>query len=435
MVSTHHRLSHPDYGPARDRDDFDALKCCRNVTVMPSSKWTFASRFRRNAFGWRSSLPIQRLKEAISEIRSAARADGALGAEGAVLLLEKLSPALEHVDSSSGALGSAVNRAIEALVPLIAAADVAPAARERWLERLFEALQDDQMPYIESLGEHWGTLCVTPSLASDWADRLLPLVTHVLEAEGFNYFVGVVPCLSALYAAGRFEEIVELVRRDRLSSWWYRRWAVDALVCLGRPGDALRLAEASRGLNAPESAIARTCETILLESGMTEEAYERYAFAANRAGTYLATFRAITKKYPGKAPATILSHLVRSEPGSEGKWFAAAKDAGLFDQAIALSRQSPTDPKTLIRAARDFETKQSRFAMDCALCALQWMEAGYGYEVSMTDVTDAYDALIAAASANQVSKGAVDDCVRSLIRNADSLVGRALHTRMEADRR
>ncbi|SAL53616.1 hypothetical protein AWB73_05775 [Caballeronia turbans] len=113
------------------------------------------------------------------------------------------------------------------------------------------------MPYIESLGEHWGTLCVTPALASDWADRLLPLVTHVLEAKRFNYSVGVVPCLSALYAAGRFEEIVKLVPRDRLSSWWYRRWAVDALVCLGRPGDALRLAEASRGLNAPEGAIAR----------------------------------------------------------------------------------------------------------------------------------------------------------------------------------
>ncbi|CAL8481433.1 hypothetical protein [Caballeronia sp. S22] len=401
---------------------------------MPSPKWTFVSRFRRNAFGWRSSLPIQRLKEAVSEIRSVARADGALAAEGAVLLLEKLSPALEQVDSSSGALGSAVNRAIEALVPLIAAADVAPAVRERWLERLFEALQDDQMPYIESLGEHWGSLCVTPELASQWADRLLPLVTHVLQAEGFNYFVGVVPCLSALYAAGRFEEIVELVHRDRLSSWWYRRWAVEALVCLGRPGDALRLAEASRGLNAPESAIARVCETILLASGITEEAY-RYAIAANRAGTYLATFRAITKKYPGKAPETILSDLVRSEPGSEGKWFAAAKDAGLFDQAIALSRRSPTDPKTLIRAARDFETKQSRFAMECALCALQWMEAGYGYEVSMTDVTDAYDALVAAASASQVSKAAVDNSVRRLIRNADSLVGRALHTRIDADRR
>ncbi|BBQ02549.1 hypothetical protein BSFA1_76770 (plasmid) [Burkholderia sp. SFA1] len=163
---------------------------------------------------------------------------------------------------------------------------------------------------------------------------------------------------------------------------------LECALRLGRPGDALRLAEASRGLNAPESAIARTCETILLESGMTEEAYERYAFAANRAGTYLATFRAITKKYPGKAPEAILSDLVRSEPGSEGKWFAAAKDAGLFTQAVALSRRSPTDPKTLIRAARDFETKQSPFAIECALCALQWMEAGYGYDVSMTDVTD-----------------------------------------------
>ncbi|SAL51647.1 hypothetical protein AWB72_05480 [Caballeronia concitans] len=69
--------------------------------------------------------------------------------------------------------------------------------------------------------------------------------------------------------------------------------------------------------------------------------------------------------------------------------------------------------------------------MECALCALQWMEAGYGYEVSMTDVTDGYDALVAAASVSKVSKAAVDDCVRSLIRNADSLVGRALHTRME----
>ncbi len=97
-----------------------------------------------------------------------------------VLLLERLSPALEQVDSSSGALGSAVDRAIETLVPLIAAADVESAVRERWLERLFEALQDDQVPYIESLGEHWGSLCVAPELASQWADRLLPLVMHVL---------------------------------------------------------------------------------------------------------------------------------------------------------------------------------------------------------------------------------------------------------------
>ena len=40
-------------------------------------------------------------------------------------------------------------------------------------------------------------------------------------------------------------------------------------------------------------------------------------------------------------------------PGEEGKWFAAAKDAGLYDEAIALARRTPTDPRTLARAARD----------------------------------------------------------------------------------
>jgi hypothetical protein len=45
-----------------------------------------------------------------------------LAAEGAVLFLEKVSPALEHVHSSSGAIGNAINRAIEELVPVIATA-------------------------------------------------------------------------------------------------------------------------------------------------------------------------------------------------------------------------------------------------------------------------------------------------------------------------
>lgn len=48
-----------------------------------------------------------------------------------------------------------------------------------------------------------------------------------------------------------------------------------------------------------------------------------------------------------------LSDLVRLTPGDEGKWFAAAKDARLFDEAIALANQTPCDPKTLTRAARD----------------------------------------------------------------------------------
>ncbi len=49
----------------------------------------------------------------------------------------------------------------------------------------------------------------------------------------------------------------------------------------------------------------------------------------------------------------LLGDLVASTPGEEGKWFAAAKEAGLFDEALALANRTPTDPKTLTRAARD----------------------------------------------------------------------------------
>lgn len=81
-------------------------------------KWQFAPRFRRNAFGWKSQPPIQRIKEALAEIKTAARKEPVLAAAGAVLFLEKLAPAIEGVDSSSGAIGTAVNRAIETLVTI-----------------------------------------------------------------------------------------------------------------------------------------------------------------------------------------------------------------------------------------------------------------------------------------------------------------------------
>src|ERR1700692_1067071 len=107
------------------------------MTRTPSHKWTFPARFGRGAFGWKSAPPIQRLKEAVTEIRQVAPREPVLAADGAVFLLEKLSPALEQVDSSSGALGTAVNRAIEAPVPGIAGVDAPALMRERWLGRLF----------------------------------------------------------------------------------------------------------------------------------------------------------------------------------------------------------------------------------------------------------------------------------------------------------
>lgn len=67
-------------------------------------KWTFTARFRTNAFCWKGSrLACKRIKEAVSEIKKVTRKDPLPGAEGATKLMEKLWPALQHVDSFSGA--------------------------------------------------------------------------------------------------------------------------------------------------------------------------------------------------------------------------------------------------------------------------------------------------------------------------------------------
>lgn len=360
-------------------------------------KWTFAPRFRRNAFGWRSQPAGKRVREAVSEIKKTARKDPVLAAEGAVLFLEKVSPALAHVDSSSGAIGNAVNRAIEALVPILAGAPADPPTRDAWLERLWKAHAADRIPYIESLAEHWGDLCASKQTASAWADRSLGLTRRVLGPDRGpgDYFHGTSACLSALFAAERYAEIVELLDVEAL--WSYKLWAVRALAAMGKKAEAIRYAESCRSPWANDLQIDRMCEELLLSCGLGEEAYERYGLSANRAGTYLAWFRAVARKYPSKPAADVLADLVETTPGEEGKWFAAAKDAQLFDQALELAGRSPCDPKTLTRAARDYADKQPAFALGAGLLALRWLVEGYGYEISGADVRAAYDHTLAAA--------------------------------------
>ncbi|MBM4364433.1 MAG: hypothetical protein FJ104_17275, partial [Deltaproteobacteria bacterium] len=134
--------------------------------------WEFKARFRRNAFGWKSQPAITRIRQAVAEIKKVAKKDAVLGAEGAVVFLERVSEALERVDSSSGAIGTAVNNAVAELVPLVANAPADATTRNVWLERLFDAYQDDDIPYLEPLGHHWGTLCASKEVASAWSDRL-----------------------------------------------------------------------------------------------------------------------------------------------------------------------------------------------------------------------------------------------------------------------
>jgi len=365
-------------------------------------KWIFASRFRRNAFGWRSQPALTRVKEAVAEIKKIARKDPALAAEGAVLFLEKISPALAHVDSSSGAIGSAVNNAIETLSPIIAGAPADGPVRDRWLERLWKAIEDDDIPYIELLPEYWGELCAAPDCASQWADSFIEGVrTAWAPSSGHHgYFKGTTACLSALIKAGRNEEVLTLLDLSPYKYWHYRKWGVKALSAMGRKAEAIRYAEENRGINDPLSAIAEACEEILLSSGMADEAYVRYSIDANRGTSHLATFRAIAKKYPQKTASEILNDLVESTPGEEGKWFASAKSTGLYSEAIALANKTPCDPRTLTRAARDEAIEHPDFAVEARVAALRWLCEGYGYEITSTDVRDAYRyAMEAAANA------------------------------------
>ena len=123
-------------------------------------------------------------------------------------------------------------------------------------------------------------------------------------------------CLACLCAAGCYEVLLTLLERAPFKWWRDQRWGVKALVAMVQRDEALRYAEDARGLNDPGWLIAQACEAILLDSGLKDEAYRRYAIEANQGTTHLATFRAIAKKYPDVPKEKILRDLVASAPCS-----------------------------------------------------------------------------------------------------------------------
>lgn len=363
---------------------------------MSNEGWQFAARFRKGAFGWRSDLPIQRIKEAVKEIKAAAKSEPVAAAEGAVLFLEKVSPAIANVDSSSGAIGGEVNHAVEELAAIIARAPADDQVRQSWLERLDRAYVEDQIPYLETIGEVFGEICQSVDLANRWAANLSAAVAAEMAGHR-NFSKHALPYLSVLCAAGRTEELLSAIDKYHLTLWGYRLFGVKSLLAEGKRAEALRFAEASRSDFGDEAEIARTCEQILLDSGLRDEAYRRYGVKANRTSVYRNWFRAIQKKYPEKQPHDILKDLLASTPGEEGKWFAAARDCGLYTEAIELAAQSPCNPETLSRSAEKFRESEPDFACKAGLAALRWMLAGYGYELKAQDVASALERTIAAA--------------------------------------
>ncbi|MBF0371593.1 MAG: hypothetical protein HQL52_19320 [Magnetococcales bacterium] len=386
-------------------------------------KWTFLPRFRRHAFGWRSQPAIQRIKEAVSEIKKVARKDPNLAAEGAVRFIEKVVGAIEHVDSSSGSMGTAVYNAIEALVPIIAAADVDGIKRDKWLERLWQAFEEDGYSYIETLGDHWGALCSSEEIASQWADRFIDRVRLYWKERkaGTGYFRGVTACLSCLLTAGRHQELIDLLNEASYTFWSYHRFGFLALAAMGQHEAALKFAEQCGGPNDGHH-IDQDCENLLISVGEVEQAYQRYAMHANASNTRINTFRSITKKYPTVDPDRILNDLIASTPGEEGKWFATARKLGYMDLALDLANRSPCDPLTLNRAARDTIEENPEFALGVALASLRWLCEGWGYEITGVDVLAAYGYAMKAAERLE-EKETVSQKIQSLV-TGDGLGGK-----------
>lgn len=398
-------------------------------------KWTFSARFRAGAYSWKSSrLACQRLREAVSEIKKVAKKQPDLAADGAVRLIEKLWPALEHVDSSSGALGSAVNETLDQLLPVIINAPADAKTRQKWLERLWQAMEDDGVDYLAPVGDRWGEVCGSVETANHWAEELMPTLRSCwTDPNPGNYFHGATACLACLLVVERYQDLLGLLALDRKPYWHYRRYGVEALLSMGKKSEALQYAEGSRGLNQPDSAIDQACEEILISSGLHDEAYQRYGLRAAQGSSYLARFRAVAKRYPMKDASAILADLIAMTPGEEGKWFATAKELELYELALELTNRSPCDPKTLTRAARDNLDSAPEFALGSALAALRWLSEGWGYEVTSVDVMEAYDrAMDAATRLNKADDvaGQIRQLVVANDNGASQFVRQALQGRM-----
>ncbi|MBS1828562.1 MAG: hypothetical protein JST93_24870 [Acidobacteria bacterium] len=339
------------------------------------------------------------------------KTDAVTAADGAVALFERFWPALQQVDSSSGALGSAVNWTQQELLPLVIAAPADRKTRDKWLDRLWQAIEDDGVDYLWMVQDQWGELCASPAIASQWADRLTVAVrTAWSDPRPTTHATGASVCLSSLLAAGRHQDLWDLLAVERFPFWPYRKFGVDVLIKEGRIDEALAYAEATRGLNQPDRSIDAACERILLDAGRSAEAYQRYALTASESSTGLATFRAVCRKYPGRDPQGILIDLAESSH-KPGLYFAAAKDAGFYDLALRFAEQGRTDPRTLSRAARDFAGNQPDFAFKVGRLALERLLQGFGYEVTSLDVLDAYRHFVAAAERLGLGESAKRDAI------------------------
>lgn len=371
------------------------------MAKTPAHKWAFKPRMRAGLYSWRSSSKaIERLKSATSEIKAVNRSDPVTAAEGVVALAERIWPAFEHIDTSTGALGTAVYRKLTDLVQVLIAAPAPEPVRAKWLERLRIAIEEDGVQYLQPISDRFGEIAVYRNLQNMHADRDLDMIRSAwADHSSFAFVATATLTLSCLLEAERYEELTELVGLQKSRFWSDDRFVAEALLRQGREEEALTYAEALlQGDRRPwgHAEIAQFCERILVGQGRDDEAYRRFGLPSASGNTYLAMWRDLVKRYPDLDARQILKDLMESH-GSQGKWFAAAKTAKYLDIALGCAAQPDAAPATLIRAARDFAIKEPAFAAQVGLHAIAHLLAGRGYEPSPFDIDEAVGHVMAAA--------------------------------------
>lgn len=372
------------------------------MMARATHKWAFKPGMRAGAYSWKSSAKaIERLKSASSEIRAVARVDPVAAAEGVIALAQRIWPAFEHIDTSSGALGNAVRRTLEELLPILIEAPADEKTRAKWLEQLREAIEEDGVDYLAPIAHCFGQIAAFPALMNLHADRDLDMIEAAWsDHERFIHVATGSLTLSCLLEAGRHDELLALLARKKTHLWFDEKFGAEALLRQGREDEALAYAEALlQGDRRPWGYhdIAQFCERILISQGREEEAYRRFGLPSVSGNTYLAMWRDLVKRYPDLDARRILEDLIETQ-GSKGKWFAAAKTAKYFDIALDCAAQPSAAPATLIRAARDFAIKEPAFAAQVGLHAISHLLAGRGYDPNPFDIDEAVTHVVAAAA-------------------------------------
>jgi len=349
----------------------------------------FRRRFRR-AFGRRSTTVAAAVREAVSEIRMVSDDDPILAAQGAVIFIERIPPALEQVEWEPTIKGT-VDRAVAALADIIGAAQVDSATRRDWLARLWQAQQEDARGWLKSQGELWGTLCATPQAAADWVEAWNDPLRAAWQQDVSPR--GAMNHLQALLLARRHAEILAILEAAPSAAWAEYEIGARALAASGRTEAAIEFAQRYVGEVSPR-ARAQACEAALFAARQYSEAYQRFGLDAHRSDSPAAWLRGLVRTYPERDPNAMLADLMQREPRTPDAWFLAAAAVGLYDTALGLSRQTPCSTKTLTRAAKDFGKKSPAFAVEAGMAALGRLAQERATSV---DVLAAFERTMAAA--------------------------------------